>query len=260
MGRVSILFMYFNSIQMMKNSLLLLSIFFSAVTVAQAQNNNLNFSYGGAFTGFGDLQGKFMSIGYNHKLYKPIHVYGVLAQASMSGQAGFIVQPDKRILGADNLHFPLLSLESIGTQNVLSEQYSSVGSKIRLDPPKSMMNTKNLDLGVQYYIVKGTKLGLYLEGNLSLVKLEWTGLTSQQLITIENDFWFNNVSSGKPDILLTINRQEHFLDWGLGYGIGINYYLSPFITLGANGHYNGYFNSAQNIVTWSAKLGFKLNK
>jgi hypothetical protein len=245
---------------MMKNFLFFLSIFFSAVTVAKAQNNDINFAYGGSFTGFGDLQGKFMSIGYNHELYKPIHVYGVLAQASMSGQAGFKFRPDIEIIGADNLHFPLLSTSSVGMQNQLSEQYSSVGSKIRLDPPKSMMNTKNLDLGVQFYVVKGTKLGLYVEGNLSLVKLEWTGLIAEQIITINNDFWFNRVSSGKPDLLLYTNAQEHFLDWGLGYGIGLNYYLSSFLTLGANGHYNGYFNSAQNMVTWSVKFGIKLSK
>jgi hypothetical protein len=252
-----ILFVNFNPITMTKYCFFFLFIIFCKVT--EAQNNDIHFAYGGSFAGFGDLQGKFMSVGYHHKIYKFLFAYGSLSQASMSGRAGETYQSDKYLLGADQLHPPILDISSLDKNNELSVQYSSVGSKIRLDPPKSMMNTKSLDMGAQFYLLRGSKLGLYIEGNISLVKLEWIGTPIGQIITVENKAWFN-IATGKPDILLITPAQEHFLDWGLGYGIGLNYYLNSFLTIGANGHYNDYAHDAQNIVTWNFRLGVKLGK
>ena len=234
-----------------------LFMIFSKIT--KAQNNDLSFAYGGSFAGFGDLQGKFMSVGYHHKVNRAFYIYGSLSQASMSGQAGSTFHSEKNMLGADNIHIPLLDITSLDKDNELSDKYY-VGGKMRLDPPYSMMNTKSLDVGVQLYLLRGSKLGLYIEGNLSLVKLEWTGVLLQQLVTIENNAWLNNVSTGKPDIVLNTPSHEHFLDWGVGYGIGVNYYLNSFLTVGANGHYNYYLHDAQNIVTWNIRLGIKIGK
>ena len=91
----------------MKNSLFFILIFLSIVAWSQNQSNDISFSYGGSFTGFGDLQGKFISIAYNHKLYKRLYLYGDVAQSSMSGLASFKFHPEKNILGADGIHWPL---------------------------------------------------------------------------------------------------------------------------------------------------------
>jgi hypothetical protein len=153
-----------------------------------------------------------------------------------------------------------LSLTNIDDNNELSDKYSSMGYRLRLDPPQSMMNTQSIDIGTKLNLLRGTKLDLYLEGNLSLINLEWTGVLLQQVVTIENNTWFNDVVMGKPDIVLNTASHEHFLDWGAGYGLGINYYFNSFLIIGANGHYNHYQNDAQNLLTWGIKLGIKLGK
>lgn len=240
---------------MSKIILTIVTVFFSSVVFSQ--NQTVQIAYGGSFAGFGDLQGRFMSIGLQHSFGKKISIYGSLNKSSMSGNKLSYLYAGKPFLGLDYFSESILDINDIfHNTDLQNDKLNSIGSSYSYDPPFSIINETHFDLGANISLLKKGKFNYYIQGNLSLVKLEVTGTSTNKNVYINNESWVNQPE--RVEVGLMTSFQDHFLDLGYGYGIGIDYNLYDYFIIGANGHYNQYLNDAQNFVTWGFKLGLKI--
>lgn len=235
------------------------------VGLSKSKAQSLILHYGGSFAGFGDLQGKSLSIGYKHRLNKFINIYGVINKSSMSGNKLSYIHSDKLFLGLDYIGNSVIDINSFFTNGIIkNDRLLNLGSEQHYDPPFNLINQTNADIGINVRIYKNLKFEYYIEGNLSLTKLEVTGSSTQKDIYINTESWVNdqNVIFGTQSpprlVVLEVPFQDHFIDLGFGYGVGIDYNLYDYFTIGVNGHYNQYLNDAQNFVTWGIRLGLKI--
>ena len=216
------------------------------------QKNEISVNYGGAFTGWLDLQGKHMALSYKRNLNKHFALYASIAQASMNGQRLGLWQSDKFILGGDAIKPSLIDLSNQDNNNELVDKYVYPGSKTRYDPPHAINNSTCLDLGLNIKILQMGKMVLYGEGNIGFVNVEWTGVLKQQVLKIDSPAFISGIFL--EEVVLNTTSHEHFLDLGYGFGLGINYKLKDALGFGINLHTNSYLNDAQNIIRWSGSI------
>jgi hypothetical protein len=241
------------------------TLFITVISFAHGLNaQRIEVGYGTSFAGFGDLQGRLMSIGYNHSISNHISIYGQFVKSSMSGNKISYLFAGQPFLGLDYTSHPVLDINHfINNDDLINKKLLDIGSELHYAPPFSIINEAHFDLGTKISILRRGKFVYYIEGNLSLVNLEVSGTSSSRNVYINNESWVNDpeVFMG-PRVLrevgLTTSFQDHFLDFGYGYGLGIDYALYDYLIIGANGHYNQYFNDAQNFVTWGIKIGLKI--
>ncbi len=245
--------------------LILLILWLLVIGFSKSEAQSLTFNYGGSFSGFGDLQGKFMSIGYQQQLYKSIHIYGSISNSSVSGNKLSYIHSDKLFLGLDYTGNSVMDIKDFfNNGDITNNRLLSIGSEQHYDPPFFIISQKNVDIGLNIRIYKSKKIEYYVEGNLSLAKLELSGTAAQRDVYVNAESWVNdkNVFVGLQIpprlVVLETPSQDHFLDFGFGYGVGIDYKFFDYFTIGANGHYNEYLNDAQNFVTWGIRLGLKI--
>ncbi len=224
----------------------------------------INVSYGGSFSGLGDLQGRYMSVGYMHILSKRISFYGSYQSSSMAGNKVSYYYAGRPFLGIDFTSESIIDINDIfNNVELINERLHDIGSSISYDPPYAMINEEHIDLGIHLTVFANEKFSYYIEGNLSLVKMEMTVPSTFLDVYINNESWINDpeIFTG-PRVLrrvgLITSFQDHFLDFGLGYGVGVDYQLRNYLSIGANGHYNQYQNDAQNFITWGFRVGLKI--
>lgn len=240
-------------------------LFISVISFTYGLNaQRIELGYGSSFTGFGDLQGRFMSIAYNHSITNNISIYGQLGKSSMSGNKISYLFAGQPLLGLDYTSKPVVDINDFSNNgDLINNELLGIGSELHYDPPFSIINETHVDLGTKISVLRKGKFVYYIEGNVSLVKLEVSGTSATRNVYINNESWVNDseVFMG-PRVLrevgLITSFQDHFLDVGYGYGLGIDYYFYDYLTIGANGHYNQYLNDAQNFVTWGLKMCLKL--
>jgi hypothetical protein len=218
-------------------------------------------NYGGSFAGFGDLQGKYISIGYTKSIHKLISLNLSINKSSMSGNKISYVFAGQPVLGLDYTSQSIIDIDNfINNGEIINERLLKFGSEFHYDPPFNMINEFHIDLGASLNIYKTTKFNYYIEGNLSIVKMEVVGTILTRSVYINEESWINNLGPERKlnEVIILSNFQDHFLDYGFGYGFGIDYNLYEYFTIGANSHYNQYMNDAQNFVTWGLRLSLKI--
>lgn len=221
------------------------------------QNHYLFMSYGHAFTGAGDMQGKAFEIGYECKLKKPFSVFGSFAQSNLnSGLFLDAISANQLILGKTNLSPALLDLHNPSIGNDYSGRLPVNGSLSKSD----FANYKSLVVGAKFYCLNISKLHFVLDVRCSASKIETIFETStSRFLIIDEKAWFNNVNNTKyqPVIIPSI-LHDHFLDLGFGGGLALQYDITDNFKAEFNGSYSKYMKASQNLATWGIRVYYGL--
>lgn len=238
----------------MKNTILILSVAIMHFSL-YSQKLGTQLEYGGAFVAYGDLQSNYISVGLSYDLGYNLLLGASYWSTGMINGGGYGGFRDSNFFGIDKTRQESRNIFStVKESNDLYNKTINIGSRQYI-PVYNINNCSAFNLSLDWQLAKFNKTKIIVGGITSLLNME----ILQPAVGQSAD-----VYPAKPNLppaysdYIEVSAQYHFLDWGVGYELGLDRELSDRINLGARGRYIQYFHGAQNMVFWNFTFGFKL--